>query len=185
MASIIKLVGSLNAALWFGATVFFTFAVGPAFFTPEALGLFGAAQNESVARFYTGSMAQIVLERYFVVQYICGGIALLHLLADWLYTGMRGQSVQKYVVFGLCALVLIGGMVIQPKLHKYHRIQYGAGGRVTVQQVEQARHSFRVLHGISMVMNLLVMGGTLFHLYKMLPGESGPRFVPRSKYSNP
>lgn len=185
MASIIKLVGSLNAAFWFGATVFFTFAVGPSFFSSDALALFGASQNETIAKFYAGSIAQIVLERYFIVQYICGAIALLHLLADWLYTGMRGQGLQKYVIFGLCTLVLIGGLIIQPSLHKYHRIQYGAGVRATPQQVEQARHSFRILHGISMVMNLLVVGGTLFHLYKFLPGESGPRFVSRSKYSTP
>ena len=185
MASIIKLVGSLNAALWFGATLFFTFAVGPAFFAPETLALFGASQNPGVARFYAGSMAQIVLERYYILQYICGTIALLHLLADWLYTGRRSQPLQKYVVFALCALVLIGGMLIQPTLHKYHRIQYGSAGRVTLQQVSEAGHSFRTLHGISMVMNLLVLGGTFFHLYKMLPTESGPRFVARSKYSTP
>jgi hypothetical protein len=175
----------LNAALWFGATLFFTFAVGPAFFTPQTLALFGVSQNEAIARFYAGSMAQIVMERYFILQYICGGIALLHLLADWLYTGRRVHPLQKYVVWGLCGLILIGGIILQPALHKYHRIQYGLGVRVTVQQVEQARHSFRTLHGISMVMNLFVVGGTLFYFCKMLPGESGPRFLSRSKYGTP
>lgn len=185
MASIIKLVGSLNAALWFGATLFFTFAVGPAFFSPETLALFGAAQNEGTARFYAGSVAQIALERYFVVQYICGGIALLHLLVDWLYTGRKAQSLQKYVVYGLCVLVLIGGLVIQPALHKYHQIQYGVGGRVTIQQAQQARQSFRTLHVVSMIMNYLVVGGALFYFCKMLPGDSTPRFVSRSKYGTP
>ena len=59
-----------------GGSIFFSFLAGSVFFSPE------------VMRFtpppYNGLVAQAMLERFFLLHYICGGIAIVHLFADWL-----------------------------------------------------------------------------------------------------
>src|SRR6266508_2140726 len=62
---VLRFIGVLNAAVWLGAAFFFTFAVAPAFFTPEVKEIFHG-------RFWPGVMAQFVVERYFYLQQICG-----------------------------------------------------------------------------------------------------------------
>ena len=76
MILVIRFIGILNAAIWLGAAVFFTFAVAPAFFVGEAkiLGLHP---------FYLGAMAQLVLARFFYLQYICGAIAISSFSPSW------------------------------------------------------------------------------------------------------
>ena len=72
MNRFLKWVGLLNAAIWLGATLFFTFAVGPAFFSEKTWALFGWPQNVLAAKYYAGAVAQVVLERYFLMQHLCG-----------------------------------------------------------------------------------------------------------------
>ena len=60
------------AAVWFGSAVFFSLFVGPAFFTDEMKRLFPPP--------YNGAIAELVLSRYFVLHYICGVLALVHLV---------------------------------------------------------------------------------------------------------
>lgn len=68
----------LNAAVWCGSSIFLVIGL-PALFSPELKRLLTAAG--------VGFAAESVVARYFVLQYWCGGIALAHLLAEWLYCG--------------------------------------------------------------------------------------------------
>src|SRR5947208_12848749 len=101
------MLGIMNAAVWFGAALFFTFGIAPAFFSPEMKRLLGDI--------YSGLVAQLVLERYFVLHYCCGGIALLHQLAEWVYLGKRLHR----FTFGLLVIVLLlaicGGAALAPR----------------------------------------------------------------------
>src|SRR3989442_11060570 len=82
--------------MWFGASIFFTFSVGPAFFSDKMIGL--------LTRPYAGAAAQIVIERYFFFHEMCGVIALAHLVAEWLYMGKPLQRLTLWLLLGIFAL---------------------------------------------------------------------------------
>lgn len=185
MHGFLRWIGLTNTALWFGATLFFTVAVGPAFFSPEVLNLFGYSNNSHVARFYAGSVAQIVLERYYTLQCICASIAVLHLVSERLYTGRMIKRLSLYLVGLMFILALVGGFIIQPKLHQLHRTMYGAGGAATAETVQKARHSFGTWHGVSQVANLFILCGTLFYTWRCAQPETLTRFTPRTKFTQP
>src|SRR5436190_8946410 len=103
----LRFIGIVNAAVWFGAALFFSFGIAPAFFTPEMKRLFGD--------FYCGLIAQAVLERYFVLHYCCGALALVHQLAEWVYLGKALQRFTFGLLLAILTLSLTGGLWFQPK----------------------------------------------------------------------
>lgn len=183
MNRFLKWVGLLNAAIWLGATLFFTFAVGPAFFSEKTWALFGWPQNVLAAKYYAGAVAQVVLERYFLMQHLCGSLALLHLFVSWIYTGRPLQRWLGGMVAGVVVIGFLGGFWIQPKLHELHQTMYGVGGRITVVQAEKARRSFGVWHGFSQAMNFAAMLGIAGYFWQLHRVESGTRFTTSTKFS--
>jgi len=55
----LRCIGLLNAAIWFGAGIFFTFGAGPAIFSSDMQKLLEAYYPS-----YSGMIAQIVIARY-------------------------------------------------------------------------------------------------------------------------
>jgi hypothetical protein len=92
-------VGILNAGVWFGGAVFFTFGAGLAPFSQEMKTLLGPNNYP----YFSGAIAQILIARYFHFQLICGVIAVLHLLAEGLYLGKHPRKLQVALLIGLCA----------------------------------------------------------------------------------
>ena len=176
----------MNAAVWFGAAIFFTFAAAPVFFTPETQKLVGIAQ--------AGIVAQKVLERYFALQYWCGSIALMHQLAEWVYLGKALQKVTFGILLGAFLLVLMGGLWLQPKLQKLHQIQYAylktpegyiplpKNDQPSEAQRSRAKKTFGAWHGVAMAINVLVLGGLAFYVWRVANPTDGPRFVPANKF---
>jgi len=174
----------MNSAVWLGAAVFFTCAA-PAIFTDESKRLLGEAQ--------TGIAAMMLLARFFALQYWCGAIAIIHQLAEWVYLG---RSLQRWAVGVLAAVylvVLLGGLWLQPKLRHLHEVKYGyrksasaATGYdkrpVAPQEQTEAAKEFSRWHGISMIFNLFVMGGTAFFLWQVVNPVDVPRFIPANKF---
>ena len=162
----------MNAAVWFGGAVFFTFAAGPAFFSQAMFNLVG--------RIYAGAAAQIVLERYFALQMVCACIALAHLVAEWLYTGKLLSRTTPHLLIGLLSIGLIGGFWLQPKLKALHLEKYGA--RTQPAQRLEAERSFGLWHGVSQTINLFAMGGLVVYLWQITQNlEAVPRW-PRGKF---
>src|SRR5580765_3504068 len=93
----LRSIAIVNAAVWFGSIIFFTFAAGPAFFSDEMIHLLG--------RPHAGAAAQVIVHRYFLVQQWCAAIAIAHLIAEWLYTG---RPFHRLILLLLMALFLIG-----------------------------------------------------------------------------
>lgn len=171
MLSFLRFFGVTVAAVWFGATVFFTFFAGPAFFTDEMKRLFPPP--------YNGAVAELVIARLFVLHYICGFLALLHLGAEWMYSGKEPPRFSAWLVGGALALSLVGGIWLQPKLKEWHRIKYAEHYRLAKTPPERAAaaKSFGMWHGISMGMNLLTLAALWLNLARVIhPGEA-PRFV--------
>ncbi len=170
MIVFLRFVGVVNAGVWLGAAIFFTLGAGPAFFSPEMKTLLGPRAYPV----YSGAIAQIVIERYFVLQHWCGVIALAHLIAEWLYTGKPMEKITLGLLLGLFCLGLIGGFWMQPKMKSLHATKYGGA---TQELREQAAKSFRGWHGAARVLDLVMMGGLLVYLWRNLNRADAPRFV--------
>jgi hypothetical protein len=167
----VRLVGLLNAAVWFGAAVFFTFSSGRAPFSREMELLLGP-QNYP---YFSGAIAQIFVARYFQLQFLCSIIAVVHLLAEWLYLGRFPQNFRLGLLLGLCVAVVAGGYWIQPKLKRLHATKYAAHQPPEIQQA--AARSFRAWHGVSMSVNLLVVAGLAIYLWRVANPVEEARFV--------
>jgi hypothetical protein len=162
----------VNASIWFGALVFFTVCVGPAFFSHDMVNL--------LSKPYAGAAAQIVIGRYFHLQMWCAAVALAHLIAEWLYTG---RPFQRYILGLLMVLFVIGifgGYVLAPKMKELHARKYAPGVPATLRQ--SAERSFSILHGTSMLINLFVISGVLVYLWQVTKPVSSTRFASVNRF---
>jgi len=80
---LLRFVGLMNAAVWFGAAVFWLLGAGPSARSGDMLALLGAKNFP----YYSITIAEILNARYFNLHFVCAAIALLHLAAEWLYIG--------------------------------------------------------------------------------------------------
>ena len=174
--TILRFVGILNAAVWFGAAMFFTWAAAPAFFSPEMKEVLGPKNYP----FYSGAVAQVIVARYFVLQYACGAIALLHLFFEWMFLGKTIQKFSIGLVLGLVSIGLLGGFGLQPKLKQLHRIKYGLA--TPADEKDRAAKIFRVWHGVAGGMNLVLLAGLGIYLWRCTSSPGGPRFVSANKF---
>lgn len=165
-----RFVGIVNAAIWFGAGVFFAAAILPAIFSPDMHKVFGVAADSPYYPYYPGGVALVLFKRFFMLQYVCGIIALLHLFAEKLYLGRPLPRLGTALVIGIFSLALIGGVWLQPRMEILRQTIYTG---TNPDQKERARHSFGLWHGISEFANLVIIGGLLAHLVRVTrPGES-------------
>jgi hypothetical protein len=134
---LLRFVGILNAAVWFGTAVFFTFGAGLAPFSQEMKNLLGPDNFP----YFSGAIAQILIARYFYFQLGCAVIAVLHLLAEWLYLGKYPRKLQVGLLIGLASAALVGGCWLQPKLKALHGTKYGVSTRPEIR--EAADRSFK------------------------------------------
>ena len=171
MSVFLRLTGILNAAVWFGTAFFFAVAVWPAFFSDEMLRI--------LPRSHSGAAAQVILGRYFILQYCCGAIALGHFLLDWLYAGKLLHRWIVYWVAGLLALGLFGGRIVQPSLARLHLEFYGV--RSTPRQREQASKSLRFWQEMLRVSNAVVVVGLGVYMWESTHAETSTRFVGATK----
>jgi hypothetical protein len=152
----LRFIGVVNAAIWFGSAIFFTFVAGPSFFSEEMKHFFPPPHN--------GLAAQILLKRYFFLHYCCGGVALVHLILERLYTGRTLERFTSGLLVAILGLSLLGGFWLQPKLSSLHRVAYRGP---TTEQRAEAAESFRAWHGVSQAINLFMTAGLLFYLWRV------------------
>jgi len=175
---VLRWVGILNTAVWFGAVVFFTCGVVPALFSPEVHTILGE-QNYKV---FSGRLAMAVISRYFVLHYWCASIALVHQLAERFYLGKELNKLNFGLLVGLCCLSLLNGAGLQSRLRTFHAIEYGRSEVFSPVQKAQAHRSFRIWHGVSYGLNLLVLGGLAVYLWRMANPADSLRFVAAGKF---
>ncbi len=159
------------AAVWFGSAVFFSLFVGPAFFTDEMKRLFPPP--------YNGAIAELVLSRYFVLHYICGVLALVHLVAEWIYSGKVAARLTLWLVGGVLGLSLLGGVWLQPKLKQLQRVKYAEHYRLNAatQQREAAAKDFGLWHGVARMTDLAMLLALWVYLARVIHTGESPRFV--------
>lgn len=177
MIGFLRFVGILNAAVWFGTAIFFSFGVGFVPFSQEMRNLLGPANYP----YFSGAIAQIMIKRYFAFQAGCAVVAVLHLLTEWLYLGKNPQKLQVGLLAGLVTIALVGGFWLQPKLKALHATKYAASTRPEVR--DAADHSFKAWHGVSQVINLLLVGGLGAYLWRAGNPSDQTRFVSAFRFT--
>ena len=154
MSRWIRFLGILNAGVWLGAGIFLTFGAGQAVFSPGVV--------ESLGREKAGAVAQAILGRYFVMQYVCLAVAAVQLKL----AGASIPGIRPWLTVGaLAVLVSLGGFWLQPKLHDLNKIRYTMS--LPEDQRKEAGASFGKLHGLSQVMNLVLLGVVFSHLCRV------------------
>lgn len=145
------------------------------------LELFGAPAP--TAKYWAGAAAQIQLQTYFFFHYTFGGLAVGLLVFEWFAFGKAFSKCAWSTGGGAFVVILIGGLLVQPRLRSLHATMYAQVRQVTQKEADQARDSFRRWHAVSQLLNLAVLaslGGFAYCLYRP-PVET--RFFSRTKYS--
>ena len=166
----LRIIGIVNAAIWFGAGTFFAAGVLPGVFSQDLHRIFG----ETAYPYYSGAVALVLFKRFFVLQYICGAIALLHFFAEKLYLGRPFSRLGTTLVVIIFSLGLLGGFWLQPRMENLRQTMYST--TATPEQKDRARHSFGVWHGVSELANVLIIGGLLAHLLRVTRQEAAGRY---------
>ena len=152
---IVQLVGTLNAAVWLGAAVFFTFIAGPAFFDPALKDILPKPEDGIAARFLIG--------RFTAFQIACACVAVITLLVDWRMGGGQFPRAQALLLGGIILLITAAILWLTPQLDALHQVKYAEhfGKTATAAESDTAAKAFGRLHGLSMIGNLLVLIGLL------------------------
>jgi hypothetical protein len=161
----------MNAAVWLGSAVFFTFSAAPAFFSTDMKQVLGTANYP----YFSGAIAQIVLARYFAVSLTCAVIATVHLLLEWLYMGRPARKFSLALVGGLLVFTLIGGNWLQPKMKKLHAVRYAVN--VPPDERATAAKSFRTWHAVAQILNVFMMGALVVYVWRVANPSDTLRFV--------
>ena len=177
MIGLLRFVGILNAAVWFGSAIFFTFGAGFVPFSQSMKDLLGPSNYP----FFSGAIAQLFVASYFRFQLGCAVVAALHLIAEWVYLGKYPQKFQVGLLIGLASVTLMGGFLLQPRLKTLHATKYGVNTRPNVR--EAASKSFKAWHGVAQVVNLLVVGGLGVYLWRAANPSDQARFVSAVKFT--
>ena len=176
MIGFLRFVGMLNAAIWLGAAVFFAVGAGPALGSPEAL----RALRAEYFGYISGAMTQVVLTRYLHWHIVCSLIALLHLLAEWLYLGRAAHRAWLALLGGLLGVGLLGSVWLEPKIRELHRTQHTLNLQPAVREAAAGR--FRFWHGVFQFVNVVVIAGVAVYFWRTTNPSEPLRFVSPAKF---
>jgi hypothetical protein len=171
---LLRFAGLLNAALWLGGSVFFTLAVAPAFSSP--------AMKQLLGEIYSGLAGYLVAERYYVLQYLCGSIALVHQLAEWVLLSRPLHRITMTALLTAFGLGLLGGLGFQPRINQLHQAAFGRADLVPPAQKAQARHALAVWQGVAACSKFLAAGCLLVYAWRVVNPSGATRFIPTSKF---
>lgn len=169
--------GILNAAVWLGAAVFVTFLVGPALETQAIQQLLGPKSYP----YFSGAIGLLVVEPYYkYLQPICASLAVIHLVAGWLYSGKIPARWWRGLILGLAALSLLSGFWWQPKLRQLHLARFAVN--LPAEKRENANRVFRTWQTVASVSNLIGVAGLAVYLWRVANPPDPTRFVSSVKF---
>jgi hypothetical protein len=173
---LLRFVGLLNAAVWLGVAAFFLFfAFGPA----PALASTEMQELLSARNFpyFSVAIEQLLARRFLHWYLACSLVALLHLVAEWLYQGRYPQRMWLALVLALCLGGLVQTFVVQPQLKQLHRLHFPRPDLS-----EAAYRSFQAWHKVSTALELLLVGGLLVYLWRVANPPDSTRFLNAGKF---
>jgi hypothetical protein len=155
----LRFIGTLNAAIWFGAAVFVFLGALPALTASnESQQLLGPKFHP----YFSVALAQLVVNRFYSFYMVCSVVALLHLVAEWLYFGKYPSRLWLGLLFGLCLAGLGQAFWIQPWLAEWHQIQFTQPPRR-----EAAAHAYASWNRVSNGVNVALLCGLGLYLWRV------------------
>ena len=173
MIGVLRFVGLLNAAVWLGAILFFTFVAGPAATSPEMQELLSSKNFPYFSVAIEGLLAPRFLSWYLA----CSVVALLHLVAEWLYLGRYPRRAWLALVLCLCLGGLLQAYILQPRLKQLHWLRFA---RPDLR--ETTDRSFRTLHRVSTSLDVTLVGCLLIYLWRVANPPESMRFLDPGKF---
>ena len=161
----------MNAAVWLGAALFFTFGAEPACFSADMRALFRIPADS----FPPGAIAGVIMSRYYNLTLACGVIGLLHFLAEWLYMGRPRRKFSFGLIAALFILTLLGRNAIQPTLARQNYAHYNP--KAEPAEREAAGKSFRILHPLGIMLNIITIGALIIYVTRVSSSSEALRFV--------
>ena len=174
---LLRFVGVLNAAVWLGAAVFCVLGVEPVTRGQDMQGLLG--QNNFP--YFSAAIAQLIAGRYFHLYLVCATVALLHVVAEWLYFGKYPQKFSLSLLVGLCVAGMAQSYWLQPRLKALHRTLHQTQA-LRADQREEATHAFHVTEFTAGSIEWLALGGLVVYLWRLTNPPDVPRFVSATKF---
>jgi hypothetical protein len=171
----LRFLGLMNAAVWLGGSVFLTLVARPTLYSEEMASVLKTPSFP----YFSEAMAQVFLSRYFHFHIVCALLALLHLLAEWLYMGRPARKFSLALLIGLFALALFGGNVVQPRLSELHKVR---SFDAQPARRDLAAHSFAVWRFVSQSINLVLIGGLVVYVWRVANPSDTPRFISSVKF---
>ena len=160
----------MNAAVWLGAAIFFTFGAEPACFSADMR----AALGTPAASYFPGAISGVVMSRYYHLTLACGVIALLHFLAEWIFLGRPRRKFSFGLVATLFILTLIVSNAVYPSLVRLNRKHYTA---TQPAERESAGKNFRILRVTGIVLNVMIIGGLVVYVSRVASASDAVRFM--------
>jgi hypothetical protein len=169
---LLRFLGLLNAAVWFGAAFFFIFIESPATTGSDAMReLLGAKSFP----YFSVAISQIIATRFFTMFLVCAILAMIHMGAEWLYFGKYPRRFWLILIFAL----FLGGLAqtygLQPRLKAQLLIQHSPNSRP--EQRESAAASFKAWHAVSTSVNVFLLVGLGVYLWRVANPPDEMRFV--------
>jgi len=166
----------MNAAVWFGAALFFTFGIAPTAGSSEMRELLGPKNFP----YFSGAISHFLMARYFGLQVICGLIAFLHLGGEWLYLSKSRGRFHTGLLAALLLLGVLGGYWVEPRLTRLHTIAYAVN--VSPAQRLQAQQSLSTWRTVYKSANFLILCGLGLYLWRVSNSPESTRFVSASTF---
>jgi hypothetical protein len=176
---VLRFIGVMNAAIWFGSAVFVLVAA-PVFFS-------AGVQSTPLGKFWPGVLVQFFFERFFHLQCICAAVAIVHQLAEWVYLG---RVLRRWVVIMLGAfliIILLEGLLLSPKLKNWNLIRHGLNDKYAVERYSKedqirAAGMFRSWHRVSRGIGLVMVAGLGLFFWKVVHAGDNSRFGGATKF---
>lgn len=175
---LLRFLGLLNTAVWFGATFFFIFIAEPAATSSEAMkGLLGSKSFP----YFSVAISQIIAARFYGLFLVCAMLAMLHMGAEWLYFGKYPRRFWLILILGLFLGGLAQAYGIQARLKGLLLLEHSPANPPQLR--EPAGRSFRAWHVVSTGVNLLMLAGLGIYLWRVANPPDEMRFVGASNLS--
>jgi len=130
----------LAVACWVGGTSLFTFVLTPVIF-------------KSFNRDMAGKIVGVLFPGYFRWGLVCGVIALITVFMS---SAVKHKTLAAVIVAIMLAITAVQACVIEPKAAALKKV---IPSFETTPKDDPLRVQFRKLHGVSVVGNLVVLGG--------------------------
>jgi hypothetical protein len=172
----LRFFGVLNAAVWLGGAVYHAVIAHPAMFAEETATLLQPRNFP----FFSRALEQILSTRYFHFLIVCSLVALVHLVAEWLYLGRPARKLSFALIILLFSLAFTSSVWLRPKLRSLHYAAYAAGA--TQAERVRADRSFRTWNTISTTLNFVIIGGLITYLWRTTHPADPPHFITSVKF---